>query len=314
MPTKVAGWLYTFSTGWIIVFMYLFLIILITDIFRLTNSAFHFIDKEHLINVFNNNYKTSLFIFVLVGVILITGNIRYHKKVIRQITITTEKINNPIKIVGISDLHLGYTISTRELRKWVDLINSESPDLVIIAGDIIDNHMRPLLNDSIENVFRQIKAPMGIVACTGNHDLMFAIKEDPDFYKRSGIVVLQDSVICLDGITIIGRDDHTNAKRKSLKSISEKVDRFTFTILLDHQPLNLDEAVENKIDFQFSGHTHKGQVFPLSLITDGLFEISHGYLKKGMTHFYISSGIGIWGGKFRIGTKSEYLVVDLKPI
>lgn len=314
MPTRVSGWLYIFSTGWLIVFMYLFLIIIIIDIFRITNSAFNFIEKENLMNIFNNNYMTTLILFGVVGIILITGNIRYHNKERQHITITTEKVNKPFKIVGISDLHIGYTISAREVEKWVELINSEAPDLVIIAGDIIDNHMRPVLNDSIEKVFRQIKAPMGIVACTGNHDHMFAVKEDLDFYKRSGIMLLQDSYINLDGITLIGRDDHSNAQRETLKNISEKIDASTFTFLLDHQPLNLNEAIENKIDFQFSGHTHKGQVFPISLITDGIFELSHGYLKKGATHFYVSSGIGIWGGKFRIGTKSEYLVVDLKPV
>lgn len=314
MPTKVSGWFYRFSTGWLIVFLYLLLAILVIDIFRLTSLAFHFIEKEKLANIFNNNALTSLIMFGIVGIILILGNVHYHNKERRHITIKSEKVNKPLKIVGISDLHIGYTISAKELEKWVELINAEAPDLVIIAGDIIDNHIRPVLNDSIEKVFRQIEAPMGVVSCPGNHDLMFAVKEDLDFYKRSGIILLQDAYINLDGISIIGRDDYTNAGRETLKNIADKVDESTFKFLLDHQPLNLSEAIENKIDFQFSGHTHKGQVFPISLITDGLFELSHGYLKKEETHFYVSSGIGIWGGKFRIGTKSEYLVIDLKPI
>jgi hypothetical protein len=86
-----------------------------------------------------------------------------------------------------------------------------------------------------------------------------------------------------------------------------------FTILLDHQPNHLDEAVDAGIDFQFSGHTHHGQVWPLSLVTDMLFEDSYGPLRKGGTFCYVTSGLGIWGGKFRIGTRSEYIVATIRP-
>ncbi len=124
---------------------------------------------------------------------------------------------------------------------------------------------------------------------------------------------MRDSFIYINGITIIGRDDYTNLKRDKLDKIIQGIDTSSFTILMDHQPTKLNDAVTNGIDFQLSGHTHRGQVFPISLITDALFELSHGYLKKGNTHFYVSSGIGIWGGKFRIGTRSEYLVLDIMP-
>jgi predicted MPP superfamily phosphohydrolase len=139
------------------------------------------------------------------------------------------------------------------------------------------------------------------------------VREDIGFYKRSGITLLRDSTISLDEFVLIGRDDYTNKHRKTLQDIMKQSKPVGFTILLDHQPQYLDEAVNNEIDFQFSGHTHYGQIFPASLITNGIFELSHGYKQKGNTHFYVSSGIGIWGGKFRIGTRSEYLVLDLKP-
>ena len=196
----------------------------------------------------------------------------------------------------------------------MSLINAEKPDIVIIAGDIIDNHLRPIIEDSISNVLYRINAPMGVYACTGNHDLMFAINEDENFYKNSGITLLRDSFININGITIIGRDDYTNMRRDELDKITQGVDKTSFTVLMDHQPTKLNDAVSNGIDFQLSGHTHRGQVFPISLITDAIFELSHGYMKKGNTHFYTSSGIGIWGGKFRIGTRSEYLVLDIDPL
>ena len=84
-----------------------------------------------------------------------------------------------------------------------------------------------------------------------------------------------------------------------------------FTILLDHQPYHLDEAEKNGIDFQFSGHTHYGQVWPVSWVTDAIYEDAFGPLRKGATQYYVSSGVGIWGGKFRIGTRSEYVVLTV---
>ncbi|MDD4776896.1 MAG: metallophosphoesterase [Fermentimonas sp.] len=313
MNISVAGSLYTFSTGWLIAFLYFLIAVFLIDIFRLLNGFFHFIDRNTVYRIFTNNTTTSLIVFGSVALILLYGNIQYHNKKKQHINIESDKIHNPVRIVGISDLHIGYTISAREVDKWVKMINSENPDIVIIAGDIIDNHLRPLMQDSTESVLRKINTRMGVFACTGNHDLMFAVNEDEDFYERAGITLLRDSTHSINGITVIGRDDHSNIKRKSLNSIMEKVNRSTFTILLDHQPLKLEEASEQNIDFQLSGHTHRGQIFPISLITDKIFELSNGYLKKENTHFFVSSGIGIWGGKFRIGTRSEYLVLDLTP-
>ncbi len=314
MPTTVSGILYRFSTSWIIAFLYLLIAVLLIDIFRILNNVFHIIDKDIIVSTFKENLITSTIIFASVALILIFGNVLYHNKKRQHVSILSSKIEKPIRIVGISDLHIGYTISTKEVSKWVSLINAEKPDIVIIAGDIIDNHMRPILEDSISNVLNKINAPMGVYACTGNHDLMFAINEDENFYKNSGITLLRDSFININGITIIGRDDYTNLRRDELDKITQGVYNTNFTVLMDHQPTKLSDAVNNGIDFQLSGHTHRGQVFPISLITDAIFELSHGYMKKENTHFYTSSGIGIWGGKFRIGTRSEYLVLDIDPL
>lgn len=313
MNISLAGSLYIFSTGWLIAFLYFFIAVFLIDLFRLSNGIFHIIDKNIVYRLFTNNAATSMIIFGTVALILIYGNIQYHNKKRHHIKIETEKIPYPVRIVGISDLHIGYTISAREVDKWVKMINYEKPDIVIIAGDIIDNHLRPLMRDSTENVLRKINTRMGVFASTGNHDLMFAVGEDAGFYERAGITLLRDSTYSINEITVIGRDDHSNIKRKSLNSIMENVNKSTFTILLEHKPLKLEEASQQNIDFQLSGHTHRGQIFPISLITDKIFELSNGYIKKENTHFFVTTGIGIWGGKFRIGTRSEYLVLDLIP-
>ena len=85
-----------------------------------------------------------------------------------------------------------------------------------------------------------------------------------------------------------------------------------YTILLDHQPYHLEQAERHHVYFQFSGHTHHGQVWPISWITDAIYECSFGAHERGRTNYYVSSGLGIWGGMFRIGTRSEYVVVTIQ--
>ena len=74
----------------------------------------------------------------------------------------------------------------------------------------------------------------------------------------------------------------------------------------------MEEAEQAGIDFEFAGHTHYGQVWPISWITDAVYEDAFGPLQKGKTRYYVSSGLGIWGAKFRIGTQSEYLVLRIR--
>jgi hypothetical protein len=108
---------------------------------------------------------------------------------------------------------------------------------------------------------------------------------------------------------VIGRDDRTNRHRKPLSALTDSIDGFS--ILLDHQPYHLEEAEQAGIDLQFSGHTHRGQIWPISWITDAIYEKSWGHHQRGNTRYYITSGLGIWGPRIRIGTRSEYLVLTL---
>ena len=111
----------------------------------------------------------------------------------------------------------------------------------------------------------------------------------------------------------MGRDDRMNRRRRPLKDLVASADKSKYLILLDHQPYHLEQAEREGIDFQFSGHTHHGQVWPISWITDMMYECAFGTYQRSSTNYYVSSGMGIWGGKFRIGTHSEYLVLTIEP-
>ena len=159
--------------------------------------------------------------------------------------------------------------------------------------------------------FHRFKAP--VYACLGNHEHFGGDANARQFYQDAGIHLLIDEAAVIDSaIVVIGRDDRMNRHRKSLDSLMAAAKVQSFTIVLDHQPHNLEQAEQSGIDFQLSGHTHRGQVWPISWITDAIYECSWGSYQRGDTQYYVSSGLGLWGGKFRIGTQSEYVVATIK--
>ena len=317
LPFTVGAILYRIGTAWTIAFAYFLLLIVIVDLLKLSNKIFHFIDKDILYGLTHHNYLSFFAVIGVVVVLLLVGNINYHNKRRVHFNIETSKLSpqqKQIRVVGISDLHLGYTIGAKELKEWVHLINKENPDIVIVGGDLIDNNAELLSNMKLDAILRTIKAPLGVYACLGNHEYISGKQESLIFHEKSNIKVLKDTTLMVtDNLILIGRDDVSNYNRKSLSTIVNGIDNNHFKLLLDHQPKNLKDAEQQMIDLQFSGHTHKGQIFPFSLIAESMFENAHGMIEKGLTKIYVSSGLGIWGGKFRVGTQSEYVVFDLIP-
>ena len=295
----------TVSTSWVVILLYLLMVFLVTDIFRLFIPVIR--------PWFNNSWVGTIGITVFLLLVFGIGNLSYHYKVRVPIDIQINKPLNSIKIVGISDLHLGYTIGKRELGKWVDLINKENPDVILIAGDLIDSDIAPVEQQKMYEELSHLKSKYGVYACLGNHDYYVDTLRSVPLIKKAGIKLLKDETVLVnDEFYVIGRDDRTNERgRKSIEELTRSLDKNKTILLMDHQPYELEKAEEAGVDFQLSGHTHRGQVFPISLITDMVYEISHGYLQKGNSHFYVSSGIGLWGGKFRIGTQSEYVVIKM---
>lgn len=302
MPMRVATAIYEIGNSWLIIMFYLLLIFLVLDIGR----AIHLVPATWL----KDNAITSLTITGALLVTLVAGNIHYHNKVCQEIHLTTNKqLDRPLKIVMLSDLHAGYHNRRAEVGRWVDMVNAEHPDMILIAGDIIDGHMRPLLEQGTCEEFKRLEAP--VIACLGNHEYITGIDKSIDWINKSGIGLLRDDTLSIGNVTIIGRDDRSNYTRKSVKQLMQGIDTTHYTILLDHQPYHLEEAEQNAIDLQLSGHTHRGQIWPLSLVVDAMYECAYGQWKRGKTDYYVSSGMGIWGGKFRIGTDSEYAVITV---
>ena len=158
----------------------------------------------------------------------------------------------------------------------------------------------------------QLQAPLGIYMVPGNHEFISGIEKCIPFLEQTPIRLLRDTVITLpNGLQLIGRDDRSNRKRLPLETLMKQTDPTKPTFLLDHQPYHLSETEKAGIDIQFSGHTHHGQIWPITLLTDYLFEQSYGYRQWGKSHIYVSSGLSLWGPPFRIGTNSEFVLFNI---
>lgn len=303
IPLPLARMMYEVGTSWPFVMLYLFMMFFVLDLGRLV----HVVPQSFMIH----SVAGSVAIAALMVVLFAYGNWNYRNKVRVPLALNTEKkLEARTRVVFVSDLHLGYHNPRKELARWVDLMNAEKPDVILIAGDVIDISVRPLLEDGMADEFRRLSAP--VYACLGNHEYYSGEPKARQFYDDAGIHLLIDSMAVVGDICVIGRDDRTNVHRSSLGKIMKKVDRSKYLILLDHQPYHLEQAEKCGIDFQFSGHTHYGQVWPINWITDMIYEDAFGSYQKGRTRYYVSSGLGIWGGKFRIGTRSEYVVAEVK--
>lgn len=301
MPVFLSHAMYEVGTGWLIFTLYMVLFLLAFDLLKLCRVPF--------------NYG---FILSLIFTVVLLGygyyNYRHPKTNIINIALDKPLADDakPVKIVAVSDLHLGNGTGKTALKRYVKMINEQNPDLILIAGDLIDNSVVPLYTENMMEELSELKAPLGIYMVPGNHEYISGIKASARFIQDTPIQLLRDSVVTLpNGMQLIGRDDRSNTARHSLQELMAGIDKSNPIILLDHQPYKLTESEAAGVDLQFSGHTHRGQVWPMNWVTDHIYEQSHGYRQWGNSHIYVSSGLSLWGPPFRIGTESDMAVFHL---
>lgn len=301
---------------WMVALLYFLVAALFFDLTRVVN---------HLFGIYPDIIKANyplVKIITLGSVLLILfvfsaiGYVRFSNPKVVRLNLTIPKNGNhmdSLSIVAASDVHLGDMIRKGRLVQYVELINNQKPDIIVIVGDLFDRNLHTVEAQGMDTVLHQLKAKYGVYAVVGNHEYFGNVTRAANYMVKSGIKVLRDSAVTIDNkFVLIGRDDYTNKHRKSLKTIITDSDTSLPMILLDHQPVNLAEAVDNKMDVQLSGHTHNGQIYPFSLIVAKMYQLAYGYLKIKNTHFYVSSGLGLWGAPIRLGTQSEIVQMNLK--
>jgi predicted MPP superfamily phosphohydrolase len=309
-------WIYRIGSFWIAYMLYLGLAVILIDIVRIFNYFIHFLPVFSPIMKF----RLGLGVFILVTVIVIAGHVNALWINVKEIPLTIHKkvTGSPeVKILMASDLHLGALIGERREKRLLDIIRDQKPDLVLLCGDLVDGEIAPVLRKKLGKHIQEINTPLGVYAITGNHEYIGGISKTLPYLKSINIKVLIDSIVTLpNGIQLVGRNDHSSGRgsipRKSLAELVAGLDQTKPVIVMNHQPFNLQEAVDAKADLHLSGHTHHGQLWPVNFITKAIFEVSWGYLKKGNTNFYVSSGFGTWGPSVRVGNRPEVVVFKLK--
>lgn len=304
---------------------YFWLLLLLSDLFRLGSNLLPFRNNPLKVWLSPNTHHYRLSFSLLLGLtilIVFFGHLNSLYPRLRSLEIKVNKklpTEKPLKIAVISDLHLGSVVRLSRLERIVKRINDLEPDLIFLVGDMIDEAISPAQTKKAAAYFLKLKAHLGVYACPGNHETYNRREKCLEEITEGYIRVLADEKIVLNqGLIIIGRRDRAiesrGEKRKRIDEILGNDESQGLLILLDHEPINLEEAEKAGIDLQLSGHTHAGQLFPLNLINRRLYEQYWGYHRRGQTHYYVSCGVGTWGPPLQTAARPEIVFLLVKSM
>lgn len=303
---------------WMAFMLYGFLFLFLSDIILLILRLAGVIESANIM-VFR---KYSFLATLIISFVLITGG--FINALIPRVKNYDIDINkqaeglNELRIAAVSDIHLGSIIRKRSIKKLSEILSRQEPDIVLLLGDIVDGEIGPVLRDDLLQYFKCPRCRDGLYAITGNHEFIGGADRTIPYIESKGIRILKDETLTITGgVQLIGRLDRDSKRyygmeRKVLKELVAETDPSKPVILLDHQPFDLDESEKYGIDLHLSGHTHNGQMWPLNYLTGKIYELSYGYMKKGNTHYIVSSGFGIWGPRVRSGSRPEVLIINLR--
>ena len=229
----------------------------------------------------------------------------------------TDKIPEEIgtlKVVQISDVHLGLIVQKRRLGKILAEVRKIKPDILVSTGDLVDGQLNHL--GGLVNPLKEVSPPLGKFAVMGNHEFYAGIDTSVNFMEKAGFTVLRGNGMTVGGlINIVGVDDITSMafgyREIQEKALLSGLPKDKFTLLLKHRPVADRDAV-NLFDLQLSGHTHKGQIFPFRYVTKWFFPMYNGYFELSKTsRLYASGGSGTWGPPIRFLTPPEVTLIEL---
>jgi len=242
------------------------------------------------------------------------------KRVSYEVQIKGADLGN-LKIALISDLHLGTTINESNLAKVIQEVNDLEPDIVCIAGDIFNDDFNAIRDPAkMSGLFKSIKATYGVYACSGNHDGGSTFDEMVSFLEQCDVRLLNDEhVIIDDRLALFGRMDASpiggfgGRERQDISDVIAAMGASMPVIVMEHNPSHINEY-GGEVLLILAGHSHRGQIFPGSLITRAVFDVDYGYYQKdeNSPNVIVSSGAGVWGPPLRVGTNNEIVIINLR--
>ncbi|MFC1670640.1 metallophosphoesterase [Spirochaetota bacterium] len=305
MPNGFVNIYYILSMQWFGFFIYLIFIILGFEIINV------FIKLQPKISA------VTVIAIALVFAVYSTWSAYRIKNV--SVDIPIKGIVDEVKIVHLSDIHLGVFRNHKYLKRLVEETNKLNPHIVLLNGDLFDG--RNALRNSILSPLRDFKAP--VYFTTGNHDSYAGIEEAMETLKKNGVKILRNSYITLEGVQFIGLDymkadpdtfDMHVVNKYTIKDILPKIKMLPGVpkVLVHHSPVGVKYMKERGINLMISGHTHGGQMFPGMLIARVFFPYLKGLYNYNGTHVYVSQGAGTFGPAMRFGTNNEISFIRLK--
>ncbi len=252
---------------------------------------------------------------ILVGTLLVGVygliNMRTARQTAYNVTISKQAGTESMKIVYLSDAHLGTAVTISNLEKIVEKVNEKKPDIICLGGDFFDHGTRVTTRNEATECLRKLKAKYGVYYVEGNHEVYLKI-DHASYFKRAGIHVLSDETVQLpNGVFLAGRKDKSNQPISIAKLLAD-VPKQSSVVLLSHQPYEMKVARQCGVSLMLCGHTHGGQ-FPLGNIgTSFANDMNYGIVEKGDFHAITSSGIGGWGVPTKFWYKSEIVTVTAR--
>ena len=323
IPDALSNALMFIGAYWFAFMVFFLFAFLLIDIIRLVHHFTGFVPNIILNNI--NYIKPIAAAVIMLGITItvIAGRLNADNVIVKTVPVTIEKKTqglSSLKVVLISDIHLGLMVQRDELSHIVELSNKEEPDIVLLCGDIFDERVEPVKAFNAKELLSAFKSKYGTFAVTGNHEYIGTADAAVEYLRESGIIVLRDeSILIANSFYVSGRDDFSSesrsgVKRLPLEEIVAKLDKTKPIILMDHQPKDLNITAACNIDLQVSGHTHAGQLWPWSMLVNAAWEVPYGYAKKEKSQIYVTSGAGTWGPRVRIGTTPEIVVMNINFI
>ena len=320
IPYSIKRFIDTIGSYWMGLFVYLLITFLATDIIIFLGRAATIIPSPVPQGI---RFWSFLIVILVTAGLMIYG--KYNAVQIRhvsyEIDLKDSSLTEELNIVMIADLHLGVTDGEKKLPQIIHGINDLKPDIVCITGDIFNDDIYLIRNHTaVMDSFRSIEAKFGVYACLGNHDGGRTYNEMVSFLEQSNITLLNDEHVIIDErFILIGRLDarpiggYGNLERTDIADVVSSIDSDLPLIVMDHDPSHIKEY-GNKFDLLLFGHTHKGQLFPVNLITSAIYITNYGHYQKepDSPHIVVTSGVSTWGTPVRIGTKNEIVSILLR--
>lgn len=251
-----------------------------------------------------------LFVAALFGLALHNA----YTPVVRHAEITiNKKLDQPLRIGMASDMHIGKLFGAKRLDDLAAIMNREKVDIILIPGDVMDDNVDAYRAENMQPSLQKLRAPLGVYATLGNHDLFGHQRDISDELTQAGIRVLANESLVVDNrLLVVGRNDDTDKNRPSTAKLLENQNTELPVLLMDHRPTGIEEHAKLPVDVQVSGHVHNGQVAPANLIVRLLNRVHYGYEQINNGHFFVTSGYGFWGVPLRLGSQSEVWIIEVK--